>query len=188
MSGHLLSTANVISLGRALMGPVILLLLVNASPPALYAALAVACAAAASDYVDGYMARRRGFPSEAGRYLDAACDAIFYLAVFLGFFANHWIAASWFAAIYFAEIIVPYLGAFTKQIGQPFAVRWSGRLKTAIHPLAQIVVIAVAAYAGPHGVAESWIAQIALGSAVAASLAYLIDHAVLAGRRMTQLA
>ncbi len=188
MSGHLLSTANVISLGRALMGPVILLLLVSETPPALYAALAVACLAAASDYVDGYMARRRGGPSEAGRYLDAACDAIFYLAVFLGFFANRWIAASSFAAIYFAEIIVPYLGAFTKQIGQPFAVRWSGRVKTALHPVAQIVVIAVAALSGPVAPADSPIAQFALAFAVAASLAYLLDHAVLAGRRMTQLA
>lgn len=188
MTGHLLSTANVISLSRALMGPVILLLLIGDTPIALDAALAVAAIAAASDYVDGYMARRRGFPSEAGRYLDAACDAIFYLAVFLGFLANRWIVPSWFAAIYFAEIIVPYLGAFTKQIGHPFAVRWSARVKTAIHPVAQIVVIAVAAFAGPLATSESWIAQIALAVAVAASLAYLIDHAVLAGRRMTQLA
>jgi phosphatidylglycerophosphate synthase len=187
MSGHLLSTANVISLGRALMGPVVLALLFVDTPLSLDVALALALVAAASDFVDGYMARRSA-ASEAGRYLDAACDALFYLAVFLGFLANRWIAPSWFAAIYFAEIIVPYLGTFTKQIGRPFAVRWSARLKTALHPLAQIAVIAAAAFDWPNGGAHSWAAQAALGLAVLASLAYLVDHAVLAARRVTQRA
>lgn len=179
---HLLSTANVISLSRALMGPVILLLLVLRTPLSLDAALAVACAAALSDAVDGYMARKRNAHSEAGRYLDAACDAIFSLAVFLGFLANRWMAPIWFAAIYFAEIIVPYLGAFTKQIGKPFAVRTSARVKTAVHPLAQIAVIACGALLGEARLPV--VADLAMGLAVAASLYYLIDHAVLAARRV----
>ena len=98
------------------------------------------------------------------------------------------IAGGLFAQIYFAEIIVPYLGTFTKQMGRPFAVRWSARLKTALHPVAQIAVIAAAAFDWPHGGAHSWAAQAALGLAVLASLAYLVDHAVLAARRVTQRA
>jgi phosphatidylglycerophosphate synthase len=111
---------------------------------------------------------------------------MFDLGVFLGFLANHWIAPSWFAAIYFAEIIVPYLGAFAKQLGHPFAVRWSARLKTTVHPLAQILVIAWAAAFSGAAAAGSLVVTIALAVALAASLATLADHAVFVGRILSR--
>ena len=179
MSTRLLTPANLISLMRAALAPVILLLLVEGSRDALIAALVIACAAAISDFADGYMARKGGLASDFGRYVDAACDAIFSLSVFLGFLSRHWLAPSLFAAIYFAEIIVPYLGAFTKQLGMPFEIRWTARLKTNVHPATQVVAIA-AALLLPDSRA---VIAGACAVAVAASMIYLFDHAALAVRR-----
>lgn len=182
-SGPLFSTANLMSFFRAGFAPVILLLLMAQTQATLYGALFIVCLAAASDIADGYIARRHASPSEFGRYLDGACDAIFNFAVFLGFLANDWLAPAAFAAIYFAEIVVPYLGAFAKQIGCPFKIRWSARLKTIIHPVAQIVVITMAAV--PQDPYAS-VALLALGAAIVVSMAYLIDHAVLTIRHTLQ--
>jgi CDP-diacylglycerol--glycerol-3-phosphate 3-phosphatidyltransferase len=175
---QLLSVANLVSLGRIVLAPVILWLLATATRETIIAALIIAGLAALSDVADGYIARRRGADGAVGRYIDGAGDAIFNMAVFLGFLANDWLAASWFIAIYFAEVIVPYLGIFAKQVGRPLDIRLSARLKTTVHPLAQIVAIgAVLGLGGPElGPA---LLTISLGVAVAASVLTLADHAVL---------
>ena len=174
----LLSVANAISLLRAALAPAILLLLARGTPNALVWALATAILAGGSDLADGYIARRRGV-SELGRYVDGACDAIFNIAVFLGFLAAGWIGVWTFTVIFFAEVIVPYLGIFTKQIGRPFGIRLSARLKAALHPSAQIAIIAAALF--------DWdwqVVTVAWGGALAASLVYVADHAIYTYRRM----
>ena len=175
---RLLSAANLVSLARVALAPLILLLLASGTREAISWALIIAGIAAVSDVADGYIARRRGAGSEVGRYVDGACDAIFNMAVFLGFLANHWLAASWFIAIYFAEVIVPYLGIFAKQAGRPLDIRLSAKLKTTIHPLAQIVVIGAALGIPGPGLSPVLMA-VALGAAVAVSVVTMADHAVL---------
>lgn len=178
---QLFSAANLVSLGRAVLAPVILVLLTAESRDALYAAFVLACLAGVSDVVDGYLARRHGSSSDYGRYIDGACDAIFNLAVFISFLAIGWIPIVLFMLIYFAEIAVPYLGAFSKQIGHPVDVRWSARLKTSVHPIAQIAVIGSALY-GVEVTPDALVANFALGAATAVSVAYLVDHAAFAVR------
>lgn len=186
---RILSTPNLISLGRALLGPLILVLLASGDYLALMFALVIVAIAIASDFFDGYLARKRGNADELGRYMDGACDAIFNLGVFLGFLANGWLPASWFLMIYFAEIVVPYAGAFAKQIGQPFDIRWSTRLKTTIHPLAQFVMLATALAVSDRAAAgDTMFGIAALGAAVVASFIYLVDHVVLAAWRTAELA
>jgi CDP-diacylglycerol--glycerol-3-phosphate 3-phosphatidyltransferase len=175
---QLLSPANLVSLARIVLAPVILLLLALATRETIIAALILTGIAALSDVADGYIARRRGAGNEAGRYIDGAGDAIFNMAVFLGLLANGWLPASWFIAIYFAEVIVPYLGIFAKQAGRPLDIRLSARLKTAIHPLAQIVAIgAILGIGGPE--LSPLLLAASLGTAVAVSVLTLADHAVL---------
>jgi len=186
---RLLSTPNLISLSRALLSPLILILLSSRDFWALLIALIIVAIAIASDFFDGYLARKRGTADELGRYLDAACDAIFSLGVFLGFLANGWLPASWFLVIYFAEIVVPYAGAFAKQIGQPFGVRWSTKLKASVHPLMQFAMLSIALTMGDRAVAGDTMFAIAvLGAAVVTSFLYLADHVVLAAWRTAQLA
>ncbi len=186
---QLYTVPNIISLTRALLGPLVLILLVSESFYALLLALAIVSIAIISDFVDGYLARRQGTVDELGRYMDGACDAIFNLGVFLGFLAIGWLPASWFLAIYFAEIVVPYVGAFAKQIGQPFEIRWSAKMKSAVHPAAQFITLATAlTLAGQTPAGDTMIGIAVLGAAVLTSTAFLVDHVVLAIIRTTRLA
>lgn len=184
---QLYTMPNFISLTRALLGPLVLVLLVSESFYALLFALFIISVAIASDFFDGYLARQQGTVDELGRYMDGACDAIFNLGVFLGFLAIGWLPASWFLAIYFAEIVVPYIGAFAKQIGQPFEIRWSAKLKSAVHPAAQFITLATAlTMAGQTAAGDTMIGIAVLGAAVLASVAFLVDHVVLAVLRTTR--
>jgi phosphatidylglycerophosphate synthase len=186
---QLYTLPNLISFGRALLGPLALVLLVSESFYGLLFALIVVSMAIASDYLDGYLARQQGSVGQIGRYLDGACDAIFNLGVFLGFLAIGWLPASWFLAIYFAEIVVPYVGAFAKQIGQPFEIRWSAKLKSAVHPAAQFVTLLTAlTMTGQTAAGDTMIGIAVLGAAVLASMAFLADHVVSAILRTTRLA
>lgn len=186
---QLFTTPNLLSLARALLGPFVLVLLVSESYFGQLFALVIVSIAIASDYFDGYLARQQGSIDELGRYLDGACDAIFNLGVFLGFLAIGWLPASWFLAIYFAEIVVPYVGAFAKQIGHPFEIRWSARLKSVIHPTAQFVTLVTAlTMSGQTAAGDTMIGIAVLGAAVLSSIAFLIDHVVLAALRTARLA
>lgn len=186
---RLANPPNLVSLGRALLGPLILVLLASESFWALLLSLVIVGVAIASDFFDGYLARKRGTADELGRYMDGACDAIFNLGVFLGFLANGWLPASWFLMIYFAEIVVPYVGAFAKQIGWPLEIRWSARLKTSVHPLAQFVMLVTAlTMADRASAGDTMLGIAALGAAVVASFVYVADHVVLTVWRTTRLA
>jgi molybdopterin synthase sulfur carrier subunit len=61
---RLLSAANLVSLARVLLAPLILLLLASGTREAISWALIIAGIAALSDVADGYIARRRGAGSE----------------------------------------------------------------------------------------------------------------------------
>jgi CDP-diacylglycerol--glycerol-3-phosphate 3-phosphatidyltransferase len=183
----LFTTPNLVSLGRALLGPLVLMLLLADSFYALLLALVIVSIAIASDFFDGHLARRNESADELGRYVDGACDVIFNLGVFLGFLAIGWLPASWFLAIYFTEIIVPYAGAFSKQIGQPFEIRWSTKLKMVIHPAAQFVMLVMAlTMTGPTAAGDTMLGIAILGAAVLASVAFLVDHVVLVFLRTTR--
>lgn len=67
---------NALSLLRLLLSP--LLFLAFGSPP-LFIALYAACGA--SDLLDGWLARRRGWTSQLGQQLDSAADLAFFAAL-----------------------------------------------------------------------------------------------------------
>ena len=186
---RLATKPNLISLGRALLGPIILMCLALDGYWAMALALFIVALAAASDYFDGYVARQQKSTDELGRYVDGACDAIFNIGVFLGFVANGWLPPSWFLMIYVAEIVVPYAGAFAKQIGHPIDIRWSTRLKTVVHPATQIIMLVTAlTLAEPSGAGDTMLGIAALGAAVVASFIYVADHVFLAVWRTALLA
>lgn len=70
--------ANIVTLSRGLLiAPILALLLMRHS----WAALALYCLAAATDLVDGWLARRSGRASAFGAQLDAAVDNVFSVAI-----------------------------------------------------------------------------------------------------------
>jgi len=71
---------NVLSIGRIVLVPVIVGLLVAGSAPALWAAFGLFALGAASDFLDGYLARRHEMTTTTGAWLDPLSDKLFVAA------------------------------------------------------------------------------------------------------------
>lgn len=128
-SSAILTIPNIVSLVRLAMVPLFLWLLLGADQVA--AAGWLLGVIGATDWVDGYLARRLGQVSEFGKLLDPVADRLAVVAALVG----GWIAGvlpAWFAiALLAREALIAagalYLGA---QAGRKLAVRPLGKLAT----------------------------------------------------------
>ena len=71
---------NVISIGRVCLIPVILLLIAQASVTARWTAAVLFAVGAATDFLDGYLARRHAMTTAVGAWLDPLSDKLFVAA------------------------------------------------------------------------------------------------------------
>ncbi len=77
------SLPNALSLSRLGLAGAFLLVYSNTSEPRFLAAVLLGLMAVATDFLDGYLARRWKVASEAGYFLDGLGDKGFYLAIYL---------------------------------------------------------------------------------------------------------
>ena len=70
---------NVVSLGRIVLIPVVVLLVSVERPEASWLALVVFLVGALSDLVDGYLARRHAMKTAVGAWLDPLSDKLFVI-------------------------------------------------------------------------------------------------------------
>jgi CDP-diacylglycerol---glycerol-3-phosphate 3-phosphatidyltransferase len=70
---------NVLSIGRILLIPVVVLLTALDRPDARWLAVAVFAVGAVSDLVDGYLARRHSMTTSVGAWLDPLSDKLFVI-------------------------------------------------------------------------------------------------------------
>jgi phosphatidylglycerophosphate synthase len=79
-TGPVAQVANALTLSRFGMAGVWILLYGAHDPGGGAMAIAIVAAAAATDFIDGRIARRLGASSAAGRWLDSAADVVFVLS------------------------------------------------------------------------------------------------------------
>ena len=90
--------------------------------------------AAATDALDGFIARRYGLVTTLGRILDPFADKIIICGSFLFLVAKPESGiTAWMALIVFGrEMFVTSLRAFLEQHGRDFSAIWSGKIKMAL--------------------------------------------------------
>lgn len=81
-----LNLPNLITVGRIIACPVVVLLLVSPSATARFASFFVYLAAALSDIWDGYLARKHGLVTDMGKLLDPIADKLLLAATFIPFY------------------------------------------------------------------------------------------------------
>jgi CDP-diacylglycerol--glycerol-3-phosphate 3-phosphatidyltransferase len=94
---------NLITVGRAVLAPIVMLLIFVPSFAARLVAFVLFLAAAFSDLWDGWLARRHGWVSDFGKLVDPIADKLLLIATFLAF---HLLGRSGVA-----EAQLPLLGA-----------------------------------------------------------------------------
>lgn len=173
---------NAISGLRALAGPVVMGLILSGAKGSLVAALAIMIVAELSDIVDGLVARRLHQDTELGGLIDPVCDSIYHLSIFLALFANGWMPVWMLLAIFTRDLIVPYLTTFARQSGRTLEIRLSGSLKSGLHGICQIGIVAIAAGLAGGAVPETDTILLLAAVAMTISLLSLIDHGIEAAR------
>ena len=130
---HWLNTPNLITISRLLMA-VVLFVLIEADGWWKTATVLFAVAAA-TDFLDGYIARRYGLVTPLGRILDPFADKIIICGTFVfllsggGSEAKSGVTA-WIVVVVLArEMFVTSLRGFLEQAGRDFSAALSGKLK-----------------------------------------------------------
>lgn len=79
-----LNWPNRLTLARIVMAPVVMILLQVGEPEARWAALIIFVIAALTDMVDGYLARKYGWISNLGKFLDPLADKLLVCLAWIG--------------------------------------------------------------------------------------------------------
>lgn len=151
------------------------------SSASYWAALALFVSAAATDWLDGFWARRFGQVTRLGRILDpladkvVVCGAFIYLAAAPGSGVAPWMSV----VVTCRELLVTALRGLVEQSGGDFSARFAGKAKMVLQSVAvaaALLVLATGVATGP-----AWrLAQVAVWAAVAATVYSGIVYARLA--------
>jgi CDP-diacylglycerol--glycerol-3-phosphate 3-phosphatidyltransferase len=145
--------ADQLTVARAAAVPLVVILFAWDFPGHDYWATAVFAAAMATDYVDGWWARRTGRTSDLGRLLDPVADKLLVLAALI-MLVDRVFPAWMIAAIVAREFLVTALRLAALERGVVMSARDLGKLKT----WAQAVAAGVGglAAAGAFSVDVAW--------------------------------
>lgn len=154
----------------------------------LWVATGLFIVAAATDYLDGYFARRWQVVTAFGRVMDPFCDKLLVLGAMVclagpRFLIPEWAAedrlltmasglAPWMVVIMFArEIFVTSIRGVAESSGLAFSAKWSGKAKMMFQSVAIPIVLVLIATAPPGQHAWSaWTIQILMWATVAVTV------------------
>jgi CDP-diacylglycerol---glycerol-3-phosphate 3-phosphatidyltransferase len=127
---------------RIVLTPVVMWLVLNGEGNAAeLIAAALFCVAAATDWVDGRLARRWGVTSKLGSFLDTTADKLLVSGVLIALVAAER-ASTWIVALIVGrELVLMGLRAVIASEGEIMAPSMLGKLKTSIQFLAIALAI-----------------------------------------------
>ncbi|NCC23849.1 MAG: CDP-diacylglycerol--glycerol-3-phosphate 3-phosphatidyltransferase [Deltaproteobacteria bacterium] len=127
--------ANILTLGRIFLVPVIVLLLAYPGRMTCMTALIFFAAASLTDLADGFVARRYNQITTLGKFLDPIADKILVSSVLISLVGLGWVPAWAAVIIVVREILVTGLRAVAAQQGLVIAADAYGKIKTVFQML-----------------------------------------------------
>jgi len=149
-----MSFADQLTVARAIAVPVVVALFAISFPGHDYWATGVFCAAMATDWFDGRIARRSGRTSPLGSLLDPVADKLLVMATLIVLLGQGVFPAWMVAAIVARELLVSGLRQAAVERGVVIAARDLAKLKTWAQAIAAGVGGLTAA--GAWGTSASW--------------------------------
>lgn len=133
---------NRITIFRVIMIPVFLIfMLVPGIPFANYIACAIFCIASASDFLDGYLARKLNLVTNFGKFCDPVADKLLVCSALICFVEKKTCAA-WIVIIIIArEFIISGFRTVAADNGVVIAASYWGKFKTTFQMIACIFLI-----------------------------------------------
>lgn len=127
---RVLSHPNTLTLFRVVAVPIVVILMIY--PNRVFTALAALLfsAAAITDYLDGYLARRRGLETTLGKVMDPVADKLLVSSAFIMITSHNWIPAWMVCIIIGRELAVTGLRNLIAGEGEDVSASWLGKYKT----------------------------------------------------------
>lgn len=126
----MLNQANRLTLFRIISIPVIVVLMMFPSRLWTFLAAILFSAAAITDYLDGFYARRKGLVSNLGKVMDPVADKLLVSSSFIMLTANGWVAAWIVCIIIGRELAVTGLRNIIAGKGEDISASTLGKYKT----------------------------------------------------------
>ena len=132
---------NLLTLARIATLPVVLVLIDNYSRVLSFGSAMLFLAGAATDVLDGWLARRRGQITVLGQFLDPLADKLFVLGV-LVFLVARGRVAEWLVIILMSrEIAIMGLRSIAASYGLVIAASRGGKTKTALQTVGLVFLL-----------------------------------------------
>lgn len=136
-----LNLPNLLTMARVVMIPLVLVLLDRGGPRDCFWAAITYAAAAITDLLDGWLARKRGLVSVLGKFLDPLADKLIVMATLVWLIKLGRIP-SWVVVLLLArEISVTALRSIAASEGVVIAAGESGKSKTALQMVGILMLI-----------------------------------------------
>jgi CDP-diacylglycerol--glycerol-3-phosphate 3-phosphatidyltransferase len=136
-----LNLPNLLTMGRIVAIPIVLWLQLQDTRVCNFAAMMVYSAAAVTDFVDGWLARRMGLTSLLGKFLDPLADKLIVLATLIVMVEQGRVPAWAVIIIAARELSVTVLRTIAISEGVVIAASRGGKEKTAVQMVAVLTLI-----------------------------------------------
>lgn len=137
----IVNVPNMLTLFRIVLIPAVCLLILDGSPKSCLIAFSFFAVASVTDWLDGYIARKRNLVSLTGKFLDPLADKLLVMSVLVFLVAlgrvDQWLVA----VIVGREISITSLRALAASEGMVIAAGQGGKFKTAFQMLGLVGLI-----------------------------------------------
>jgi CDP-diacylglycerol--glycerol-3-phosphate 3-phosphatidyltransferase/cardiolipin synthase len=133
-----LNIPNIITLARIALVPVFMACMGGGWR---VAALAVFCAASATDFIDGYLARKMGLVTNFGKIMDPLADKLLILAALIYFVLEQTVAVWVVVVVLGREFIISSLRMVAAASGIALSADLSGKIKTVVQIFCVISIL-----------------------------------------------
>ena len=141
LKDEILNLPNILTMGRVAIIPLVILLLDSGTPSACIWAAIVYSAAALTDLMDGYLARRLGVVTVLGKFLDPLADKLLVMATLVWMVPMGRIP-DWAVVLLLArEISITALRSIASSEGVIIAAGGGGKAKTALQMVGILCLI-----------------------------------------------
>jgi CDP-diacylglycerol--glycerol-3-phosphate 3-phosphatidyltransferase len=132
---------NVLTLGRILLIPVFVMLLIDPTPDRALSAAIVFVVAAVTDLLDGYVARKTGQITKLGRLLDPIADKLLVLSALILLVQVDRVSALVAILIIAREVAVTGIRAIAATEGLIMSAEVTGKYKMALQVIAIVLLV-----------------------------------------------
>jgi CDP-diacylglycerol--glycerol-3-phosphate 3-phosphatidyltransferase len=136
-----LTLPNIFTIARAVLAPVFMVLLLMGGQIYTLIAVLVFIFAAITDYLDGWLARKRGESSAWGTLVDPLADKVLTTAAFVAFALLDYISWWMVIVVTLRDIATTLFRSFADAIGKPLITSFGAKVKTFVQMTFIIVVL-----------------------------------------------